>query len=112
MSEINNIIILLSIVHLIVNNVVTDGAIENTAVMRAMDIHTVREDLGKNGFFTKNQTMYLDLEKKIVFLLPKRSDTFIFIGGDIPHIVKRMFNTLERSSKANIEIRLVYNGED
>ena len=51
MSEINNMIILLSKVGLIVNNVVADRAIENRSAMRAMETHTVKEVLGKNDFF-------------------------------------------------------------
>ena len=47
---------------------------------------------------------------KITFLHPKRSDVLIFIGGDMPHIVKRMVNVLESSSKENSKRNLEYNG--
>ena len=43
MSEINNMIILLSKVGLIVNNVVADRAIESRSAMRAMTTHTVKK---------------------------------------------------------------------
>ena len=111
LSEINNMIISLSRVGLIVNNVVADGATENRSAMRALATHTVKEVLGKNDFFTEDQNKYLDMEKKIAFLHPKRSDVLIFIGGDMPHIVKRMVNVLESGSKENSKRNLKYNGE-
>ena len=57
--------------------------------------------------FCYNQT---DAKMKITFLHPKRSDVLIFIGGDMPHIVKRMVNVLESSSKENSKRNLEYNG--
>ena len=39
---------------------------------------------------------------KIAFKHPKQKDVFIFIGGNMPHIVKRMVNVLESSSKKTI----------
>ena len=62
-------------------------------------------------FFTENQNKYLNLEKNIAFIHPKRSDILIFIGGDMPHIVKRMVNVLESSSEENSKRNLEYNGE-
>ena len=111
LSEINNMIISLSRVGLIVNNVVADGATENRSAMRALATHTVKEVLGKNDFFTEDQNKYLDMEKKIAFLHPKRSDVLIFIGGDMPHIVKRIVNVLESSSKENSKRNLEHNGD-
>ena len=51
------------------------------------------------------------MEKKITFLHPKRLDVLIFIGGDMPHIVKRLVNVLESSSKENSKRNLEYNGD-
>ena len=51
------------------------------------------------------------MEKKIAFLHPKRSDVLIFIGGDMPHIVKRMVNVLKSSSKENSKRNLEDNGD-
>ena len=51
------------------------------------------------------------MEKKIAFLHPKRSDVLIFIGGDMPHIVKRIVNVLGSSSKENSKRNLEYKGD-
>ena len=51
LSEINNMIISLSRIGLIVNNVVADGATENRLAMRALATHTVKKVLGKHDFF-------------------------------------------------------------
>ena len=83
-------IIPLSRYGLIVNNIVADGATENGSAMRAMATHTVGEIIGKNEFFTDDQNKYLDLNFKIAFKHPKQKDVFIFIGGNMPHIVKIM----------------------
>ena len=48
---------------------------------------------------------------KIAFKHPKQKDVFIFIGGDMPHIVKRMVNVLESSSKKNNKRKLEYGGK-
>ena len=111
LSEINNMIISLSRVGLIVNNVVANGKTENRSAMRTMTTHTVKKVVGKNNMFIEEQNKCLDLEKKIEFLHPKRSDVLIFIGGDMPHIVKRIVNVLESSNKENSKRNLEYNGD-
>ena len=50
-------------------------------------------------FFTDDQKTCFDLNPKIAFKHPKQKDVLIFIGGDMPHIVKRMVMFLESSSK-------------
>ena len=72
---------------------------ENKSAMRVMVTHTVGEIIGKNDFFTDDQKKYLDLNLKIAFKHPKQKDILIFIGGDMPHIVKEMVMFLESKCK-------------
>ena len=50
-------------------------------------------------YLSDNLRRLLPMDMKIAFPHPIRSDILIFIGGDMPHLVKKFVNTLERSGE-------------
>ena len=48
---------------------------------------------------TGNLRRLLPMDMKIVFPHQIRSDILIFIRGDMPHLIKRFVNSLERSGE-------------
>lgn len=81
----------------ITDTVVGDGASENRSVMRQLATLTAKDLFGGDiGMQLQNQ---LPMEKKIAFRHPTLVSIIIFIGGDMPHWIKKFVNCLERSGK-------------
>ena len=80
---------------LIVNNVVGDGATENRTACRRLATLTVEEVIG--DFFTPSQKNILPMDFKIAYRHPIQDDVIIFIGGDMPHLIKKIANAFENS---------------
>ena len=86
---------------MIINNITADGASENCLVFK----HLVAMTMGK--IFTKDNIKLTCKQKEVLTLKQKISychlidgDVIIFIGGKIPHLVKKIVNTLESSGLA------------
>ena len=77
---------------LIVNNVVGDGATENRTACRKLATLTVEEVLG--DFFTPRQKNILPMDFKIAYRHPIQDNVIIFIGDDMPHLIKKKFKCL------------------
>ena len=87
-SAIRKIIVALNRYNLLVINIVRDGASENRTACRNLATLTAEDVFGKE-YFSANQNKVLLLDLKIAFRHPIRSHILIFIGGDMPHLIKK-----------------------
>ena len=58
-----------------------------------------------------NQKKFLPLEKNIAFKHPKQGNIIIFIGGEIPHLVKKIVNVFESSDSKKGKRNLMFCGK-
>ena len=91
-----------------VNNVVGDGATENRTAVRSLATLTMRDISFKH--LSVKQKDVLDMELKIAFYHPI-DKSLIFIGSDMPHLVKKICNAFENSSEVHTR-NLKRKGED
>lgn len=87
----------------IVNQVTFDGASENVSAMKQLGTITAEEafaDLVRNTKLPKDM--------KVGFYHPIKKDVVIYIGGEMPHWVKKFVNAMENSSKENSKRDLTY----
>ena len=82
---------------LIVNNVVGDGAVENRSAMKSLGTLSIEDVL--ECHLTDNLRRLLPMDMKITFPHLIRSDVLLVIGGNMPHLVKKFVNGLERSDE-------------
>ena len=73
---------------MIINNIVGDSAAENRSAMKSLGTLSI-EDVFE-CYLTDNLRRLLPMDIKIAFPHPIRSDILIFIGGDIPYLVKKI----------------------
>lgn len=78
----------------LVNQVCSDGASENVSALSLLANHNA-EDV----FPSLNPK--LPKQIPVAFKHPSRIDEFVFIGGEIPHWIKRVVNSLENSTKSS-----------
>ena len=83
----------------IVVYVVGDGAAENRTTFKTLATITARKVLSK--CFDMMQLKGLPLDFKIAFLHPNKyfKDVLIFVGGDMPHWVKKFRNALDNKKR-------------
>jgi len=98
-SEIPKIICALYYYGIIVNNVTGDGASENRSAFRSLSTISMREIIDKSSLtlITKQKTIIPLSEYNVAFHHPIQNDITIFIGGEMPHLIKKIVNALERS---------------
>lgn len=72
----------------VVCQVAIDGASENISAFKLLDTHKVGD------VFTDLNTE-LPQDTLVAFKNPSGTDNFVFIGGEMPHWVKRVVNGLE-----------------
>ena len=99
-SEIPKIIASLFTFGIIVNNVTADGASENRSAFCALATITMKDifALNSNIILTDKQKTILPLSQyKVAFYHPIQSDIIVFIGGEMPNLIKKIVNALERS---------------
>ena len=97
-TEISKIICGLSRFGWIVNNITGDGASENRTTFRSLATHTM-EEVFPDEYFKDSNFPNLPLKKKIAFQHPIIPSIWIFIGGDMPHLMKKIVNCLENSGE-------------
>ena len=79
------------------NNVTADGASENRSCNKALATHSLLEVFG--FFLTDEQKKVLPVEMKVAFRHPILDDVWIFVGGVMPHLIKKIINAFDRSGK-------------
>jgi hypothetical protein len=84
----------------VVNDIVGDGASENRTTFKTLATVTTGDVLKKNGF-TAEQLKGLPLNFKVAFRHPNKhyKDVLIFIGGEMPHWVKKFRNALDNKKR-------------
>ena len=102
LSEIPKIIASLYYFGIIVNNVTGDGASENRSAFCALYNISMKEIIDNISLTltTGQQTILPLLGHKVAFKHPIQDDITIFIGGEMPHLIKKIINALERSGSA------------
>jgi len=103
-DKIINVICALYLRGFIVNIVATDGASENVAGLKSLAILTAKD------VFEKLDTK-LSGDIPVAFRHPGENWLFVFVGGEMPHWIKRVVNSLENSSKTGHKQCLVLNGK-
>ena len=89
--EVPKIIAKLYRYNLIINNITADSASENRSAFNRIAKNSMEEITTKcNYHLTANQHKLFPLEKKIAFRHPVRKHIIVFIGGEMPHLVKKM----------------------
>ena len=86
-----------------------NGAAENCATFKRLGTQIAREALPIALIIDNNLLELLDL--KIAFPHPSRSNTTIYIMGDMPHLVKKVVNCLEMSGNQKSQRHLEYDNE-
>ena len=76
-----------------------DGASENRSAFRSLSTISMREIIDKSSLTltTKQKTIIPLSEYNVAFHHPIQNDITIFIGGEMPHLIKKIVNALERS---------------
>ena len=63
--------------------------------MTNLGTETIEDILGDT--FTPEQKAIFPIKQKLAFYHPMRPDILIFLGGEMPHLVKKTVNALENS---------------
>merc|ERR1740139_1284710 len=63
--------------------------------MNNLGTKTIEDILG-DTFNPKQKAIFL-LKQKLAFYHPMRPDILVFLGGEMPHLVKKIVNALENS---------------
>jgi hypothetical protein len=111
--KIREIIVALDCHKLIVNNITADGASENRSTFKTLATISMDKIFEKNNVtLTDNQRSIFPLEKKVAFHHPTRDDITIFIGGEMPHLIKKIVNAFERSAPGCKSTHLHFQGNE
>ena len=100
LSEIPKIICGLYAFGIIVNNVTGDGASENRSTFRALANISMGDIFAMNNSLkltTKQKTIFPLSQYNVAFHHPIQENIIIFVGGEMPHLIKKIVNALERS---------------
>ena len=100
LSEIPKIICGLYSFGIIVNNITADGASENRSAFRALANISMKDIFEMNSSIkltTKQQTLLPLTEYNVAFKHPIQDNVIILVGGEMPHLVKKIVNAFERS---------------
>ena len=76
---------------------VGDGAAKNRSAMKSLGTLSIEDVL--ECHLNDNLRRLLPMDMKIAFNHPIRSAILIFIRGDMPHLIKKFVNVLERSGE-------------
>ena len=85
---------------IIVNNITADGASENRSAFRALANISIKEIFEMNSSIkltTKQKTLLPLTEYDVAFRHPIQDNVIILVGGEMPHLVKKIVNAFERS---------------
>ena len=120
--KIRDIISALYVHGFIVVNICGDGATENRSSFKQLATLIARDIFGSrcdNCTKTSQQSTKLSLldnlpndKLPIAFLHPCDSTIKVFIGGEMPHLVKKIVNRLERTSSVKNKVDLKFRGEE
>ena len=92
----------------IVNNIAADGATENRNAFKQLG--TI---IAKNEFLPlAGKTSVPNPKLPVAFLHPCNRSIKIFIGGEMPRLIKKIENAFDRSSKDGSKTLLKFRGED
>eukprot|EP00978_Attheya_sp_CCMP212_P047092 scaffold421221_cov91-Attheya_sp.AAC.2 len=92
----------------LVNNITGDGASENRSTFKSLATLTAEQVF---SHFTPEEKTLLPMKQKVAFYHPALVDEkiLVFIGGEMPHLIKKVVNALEKSdsmkSKRNLKFR-------
>ena len=92
LQKIEHVICALHVSGFLVNQVSSDGASKNVLALRLLATHTAKEVF-------KYLNPKLPQDVLVTFKHSSGYDRWVFIGGEMPHWVKRVVNGLENSSK-------------
>ena len=115
-----NLIPHLSLRGFIVVQIACDGASENVSAMKQLATLTVEDVFMKNANTATNPATPVSQNVpffvlpspgfKIAFEHPSYIGIYVFIGGEMPHWIKKFVNSLESSSSEKSARDLTYNG--
>ena len=110
-DKVNSAIVALSKFGWIVDNVGGDGASENRSALKQMGTITAREIL--SDVITELYGDVEVLEKvpidfTVAFRHPVHDDVIVFISADMPHLIKKIVNSFDRSSKPKKKTELSF----
>jgi len=102
--KIKRVICALYLRGLIVNQVASNGASENVSALKMLATYKA-----KDIFASLHPKLPGDI--LVEFYHPSGMDRFVFLGGKMPHWIKRVVNGLENSSKDSHKRKLIYKGK-
>ena len=84
---------------MIVNNVTGDGASENRSIFQSLGTILMKQIIDDSSLTltTKQTTLIPLLDYNVTFKHPILNNILIFIGDEMPHLIKKIVNELERS---------------
>jgi hypothetical protein len=82
----------------IVDTLAADGSSEYRSANKMMATITAKDIFG-------------NFDMKVAFHHPTRPSSIIFIGGDMPHLIKKCVNALERTGKSDSKTDLLFKGK-
>ena len=117
--RIREIVTCLYVYGLVVNNICGDGATENRSTFKQLATMTVQDVFVPrcNGTAEESvcSTLLENLPNKnllIAFHHPCDDKLKIFVGGEMPHWVKKIVNCLERSCDEKTKVKLRFRGQN
>jgi hypothetical protein len=93
----------------IVDILAADGASKNRSANKMMATITAKDIF--SDMFSEGETTEYPLDMKVASHHPTRPSSIIFIGGDMPHLIKKCVNALERSGKSDLKTDLLFKGK-
>ena len=119
--RIREIITSLYVFGLIVNNICGDGATENRSAFKQLATFTVN-DIFQTGCRQCKKTSQQAIENSLLDNLPNRELKIafshpcdegikVFIGGEMPHLIKKIVNRLENSCGVKSKVSLKFRGQ-
>ena len=104
LEKIEHIICVLYTRGFIVNQVCSDGTSENVSALKLLATYEAKD-------IFPNLNPKLPQTTRVAFRHPANDRYLIFVGGEMPHWVKRVVNGLENSSKSGHKRSLVMKGQ-
>jgi hypothetical protein len=93
----------------IVNTIAADGASENRSASKMLATVTAREAFGQD--IPQQLADRLPLEMMVAFYHPILTWLLIFIGGDMPHAIKKFVNAAECTGKPTSKREMTFKGK-
>jgi len=119
LDKINEVTIGLALYGFIVTSTGEDGASENRSALKALGTISVKEYFKNHAPKSAKEKLGPDIwavleampDVPMAYRHPIYDEVLIFIGGDMPHCIKKVVNTLERSGWAHHDRNLRRNGQ-